>query len=547
MQVTMAQLNLARKWRSKQFNQIIGQELSVRLIKNGLYRNLIFPVYLLSGTRGCGKTTMGRLFAAALNCDQLIAFQKNPQHVELPCLQCMSCKSMQTGAHPDFIELDAASHTGVDNIRQLIEGASFSPVMGAKKIYLIDEAHMLSKAAFNALLKVLEEPPVGVVFLLATTDPHKIIDTVRSRCFQLFFNPLGTQELIKHLTHICDQENISYESNALALIVHETEGSVRDAINLLERVRLVQNKITQESVVQTLGFCTEEKIIDVFEAVLIGNAVQVLTLIEQYKLVQFDISLLWKKLVELIRLSLWLYFGVLPDNSFLSIDRIRSLLAKTSYEHLVMLLEICYEHELAFSKTSLPHVMFEMLLLKLVGASSAKATQHMSARADTKLVSMPASTQVLTQPIKQGPWSEFLGLIDTLQDPLISSIFKQARFALSEDQKEVQLTFAQDVTFFKDWLDSAEKSWKQLLKKVFGPGTTCTLQFTDAAQVQMQRIKSAPVVSDVSQSKPVSIAQKAIAYPKQQREISIDIKDTTRWEKAQMVLKVFPGTITQII
>lgn len=548
---SLSQLNLARKWRSKKFNQVIGQDLSVRLIKNGLYRNLIFPVYLLSGTRGCGKTTMGRLFAAALNCEQLSAFQKNPR-IELPCLECVSCKTMQQASHPDFIELDAASHTGVDNIRQLTESSSFAPIMGRKKIYLIDEAHMLSKAAFNALLKVLEEPPHGVVFLLATTDPHKIIDTVRSRCFQLFFNPLQPVDLIQHLAVICVEEKIVYEEEALSLIAHETEGSVRDAINLLERVRLVQSKITQESVSRVLGFCSEENILMLFQAVLSGNAAQMLTLIDSYALANFDASLIWKKLVELIRVSLWLYAGVEPASSFRSLDAIRNLLSATSYEHLVLLLEICYERELAFSKTSMPHGMLEMLLIKLAMARVKHTHQEPpvgGGKNQPAPILAPAAPIALIKPVAKGPWENFVAAVADLNDPLINSIFKQARFIeFSSGRNEIQLAFAQDVPFFKDWLDSSEKLWKPLMVKAFGANVTCSLQFIDAAQAKPVAVRHAEPVETKPVSKPAT-ENKAYAYnkPASNREMSIDVKDSAKWIKANMVLKVFPGVVTQIL
>ncbi|HZW61234.1 MAG TPA: AAA family ATPase, partial [Candidatus Babeliales bacterium] len=152
-------LNLARKWRSRNFDQIVGQELSVKMLKNSLYLGQFFPVYLFSGQRGCGKTSTARVFAAAVNCKQLPSFQQNPKNFSIPCLTCESCTAMMQGQHPDFFEIDAASHTGVDTIRQIIDASQLLPLMGAKKIYLIDEAHMLSKASFNALLKILEEPP----------------------------------------------------------------------------------------------------------------------------------------------------------------------------------------------------------------------------------------------------------------------------------------------------------------------------------------------------------------------------------------------------
>jgi DNA polymerase-3 subunit gamma/tau len=198
-------LNLSRKWRSQDFGQIVGQDLAVRILKNSLYLGHYFPVYLFAGQRGCGKTSTARIFAAAVNCHALPLFQKDPKKSSTPCLVCDSCVAMRDGNHPDFIEIDAASHTGVDNIRAVIESSSLLPSMGRKRVYLIDEAHMLSKAAFNAALKILEEPPATALFILATTNPHKIIDTVRSRCFQLFITPIPHDSLKNHLIFICKQ------------------------------------------------------------------------------------------------------------------------------------------------------------------------------------------------------------------------------------------------------------------------------------------------------------------------------------------------------
>ena len=146
-------LNLARKWRPKDFKQIIGQEIPIKILLNSLYLKKLFPVYLFAGPRGCGKTSTARIFAAAINCEQLINFQNKPNSHSIPCLKCESCKSMLNAQHPDFIEIDAASHTGVENVRQILQNCVYIPLSGNKKIYLIDEAHMLSKASFNAFLK----------------------------------------------------------------------------------------------------------------------------------------------------------------------------------------------------------------------------------------------------------------------------------------------------------------------------------------------------------------------------------------------------------
>src|SRR3990167_1079967 len=269
--MSAVQLNLARKWRSKRFDEIVGQPLPVRMLKNSLFLSQFFPVYLFAGQRGCGKTTTARVFAAAINCERLPLFQKNPREELLPCLACVSCKAMASGDHPDFIEMDAASNTGVDNVRLIIDAASLLPVLGHKKIYLIDEAHMLSKAAFNAFLKLLEEPPASVLFMLATTDPYKIIDTVRSRCFQLFFTALPSSALQEHLEVICAAESIQVEQSALALIVRETEGSARDAINLLEQVRFAHSVVTEQAVAQLLGRVSEQELFALVQALVVSD------------------------------------------------------------------------------------------------------------------------------------------------------------------------------------------------------------------------------------------------------------------------------------
>ena len=153
-EINQEQLNLARKWRSKNFDQIVGQDNSIKILKNSLYLDRLFPVYLFAGQRGCGKTTTARVFAAAINCERLEKFRVQPKDELLPCNECYSCTAILAGKHPDFIEMDAASHTGVENVRNIVDAATLLPVLGKKKIYLIDEAHMLSRAAFNAFLKI---------------------------------------------------------------------------------------------------------------------------------------------------------------------------------------------------------------------------------------------------------------------------------------------------------------------------------------------------------------------------------------------------------
>ena len=218
---------LARKWRPKTFADLVGQQHVVKALQNALDKGRLHHAYLLTGTRGVGKTTIARILAKSLNCE-------NAQHGE-PCGQCQSCRDIDAGRFVDLLEIDAASNTGIDNIREVLENAQYAPTAGKYKVYIIDEVHMLSKSAFNAMLKTLEEPPEHVKFILATTDPHKVPITVLSRCLQFVLRNLTPQQVTDHLTHVLKTEKIVYEPAALALLGRAAQGSMRDALSLLDQ------------------------------------------------------------------------------------------------------------------------------------------------------------------------------------------------------------------------------------------------------------------------------------------------------------------------
>ena len=218
---------LARKWRPKTFADLVGQQHVVKALQNALDKGRLHHAYLLTGTRGVGKTTIARILAKSLNCE-------NAQHGE-PCGQCQSCRDIDAGRFVDLLEIDAASNTGIDNIREVLENAQYAPTAGKYKVYIIDEVHMLSKSAFNAMLKTLEEPPEHVKFILATTDPQKVPITVLSRCLQFVLRNLTPQQVADHLTHVLKTEKIVYEPAALALLGRAAQGSMRDALSLLDQ------------------------------------------------------------------------------------------------------------------------------------------------------------------------------------------------------------------------------------------------------------------------------------------------------------------------
>lgn len=224
----MTYIPLARKWRPKSFSDLIGQEHVVLPLQNSLSQNKLHHAYLFTGTRGVGKTTVARIFAKALNCQQGIASE--------PCLLCENCQAIDEGRFLDLIEVDGASRTRVEDTRELIENIQYAPAQGRFKIFLIDEVHMLSTHSFNALLKTLEEPPEHVKFLLATTDPQKIPATILSRCLSFHLKPIQEEIIAQQLAHILQQESFQYEPPALKLIAQSAHGSMRDALTLCEQM-----------------------------------------------------------------------------------------------------------------------------------------------------------------------------------------------------------------------------------------------------------------------------------------------------------------------
>ena len=220
---------LARKYRPIDFNEVIGQDHVVKALINSINQEKIHQAFIFSGTRGIGKTTIARILAKCLNCES--SSKPTPD----PCNECSNTKEISTGRSVDFLEIDAASNTQVEKIRDLIETVEYKPAKARFKIYLIDEVHMLSPASFNALLKTLEEPPPHVIFIFATTNPEKIPKTVQSRCLQLNLKTVDEEILSSHLKKILEKEKINYDSDSVSLIANSANGSVRDGLTLLDQ------------------------------------------------------------------------------------------------------------------------------------------------------------------------------------------------------------------------------------------------------------------------------------------------------------------------
>ncbi len=261
-------LSLARKWRPQTFEDLVGQEFVVRAVTNALKARKLPQAFLFSGERGVGKTTVARILAKAINCE------KGP--TPNPCQECESCREITQGSAPDVCEIDGASHTSVDDVRTLREGIRYLPLKSRTRVYIIDEVHMLSQAAFNALLKTLEEPPPHVVFVFATTEDHKIPDTILSRCQHFRFRSLNVAEITQELEKISREEGIPFQRSTLNLLARAAGGSMRDGLSLLDQVRFLSDGLRSEEDIAlflgTAGGLPEKRLL---EALLTGNLEQV--------------------------------------------------------------------------------------------------------------------------------------------------------------------------------------------------------------------------------------------------------------------------------
>ncbi len=562
-------LNLARKWRSKNFDQIIGQDLSLRMLKNSLYLGQFFPVYLFSGQRGCGKTSTARVFSAAINCQNLADFKKDPKNNVVPCLECTSCKAMTAGKHPDFIEIDAASHTGVDNVRSIIDAASLLPSMGKKKIYLIDEAHMLSKAAFNAFLKILEEPPSSVLFILATTDPQKIITTVKSRCFQILFKPVQQEALMGHLQAICKKEGISYQDSGLELIIQETQGSVRDALNLIEQVRFAHSSLTKKTVSNVLGYIDDAQMLQLFSLFLQGQPKKLLAFLQKIKFETVSAEFIWKKCLELLRVSIWLKYGVKPDWSVDYSKQLLPLIKNYSVKQLNSMIEFLYKNEAIFLKTTAKHSLLEMLLLQLCKTSVDDSSSSGSS-GSSAAVAAPVELEGDDEEFEdeddeeyedeaQGKWKNFLNELDTLNNNLLSSIFKNGKFiSFDSGINQLKVSFSKKFSFFKDSIEDHKNEWLPLLHKNFSQNVQFLSDFdlqqdtpsrvitaNKSILVTTVAIDSAPKKETPSLKqnvyKPAPARSNSFSYARKNNRSEqsfgkkIDVSDATIWKKSALL------------
>lgn len=369
----MTQQVLARKWRPTSFQDLIGQDHVRKALTHALSSQRLHHAYLFSGTRGVGKTTIARILARCLNCESGIT--------ATPCGQCGACQAISENRFVDLIEVDAASRTKVDDTRDLLENVSYAPTLGRYKIYLIDEVHMLTSQSFNALLKTLEEPPEHVVFLFATTDPHKLLPTVLSRCLQFHLRDLSADQIQGHLHHILEAEAIAFESEALWQLARAGRGSMRDAITLLDQaIAFGEGRVQTDDVIQMLGVQGLSEVPAMLADLARNDANALLARVHELAMQTPD----WMALVSGMQTVLHQVavrqisaqsLGHLPPSEQRAVDELAALMAPE-------FLQLAYQFTLTgyrdMPMASDPRSAFEMLLLRMLAFRPARMGEMIS-------------------------------------------------------------------------------------------------------------------------------------------------------------------------
>ncbi|HUF88604.1 MAG TPA: DNA polymerase III subunit gamma/tau [Gemmatimonadota bacterium] len=357
----MTHLPLALKYRPATFADVISQEHVTRTVSNALERGRVAQAYLFAGPRGSGKTTTARLLARALNCDRGVTGE--------PCGECENCRSIAAGRSLDVIEIDAASNRGIDDIKELREAVKYAPAQGRYKVYIIDEVHQLSKDAFNALLKTLEEPPRGVVFVLATTEPHKILQTILSRCQRFDFRPIPLAAIRERLAMIAGQEGFDLDERAEFAIAKKADGSLRDALSLLDQVVAFGGDTIELATLRRLiGVPDEERYLELTEVLAGGDAAAAMRFVRELRGAGYDLEAFYAGLLEHLRDCL--LFAVADGAGLAEVpERYHQAYAATAEnlgaEGLLRMLTLATEEEQAFRRSSQQDLVLEVLLVRL--------------------------------------------------------------------------------------------------------------------------------------------------------------------------------------
>lgn len=468
----MSYLVLARKYRPQTFDQVVGQDHITSTLKRALALGRVAHALLFSGIRGVGKTSVARILAKALNCE------KGP--AENPCNQCPVCEEITAGRAVDVYEIDGASNRGIDEIRDLRENIRFMPVRARYKVYIIDEVHMLTKEAFNALLKTLEEPPAHVFFILATTEAHRIPLTILSRCQRYEFRRLPVRRLVDHLRRVAASEGVEMAEAALSLIAQAAEGSIRDALSLLDQA-LAAGARSEEEVIDALGLISRRLLVDLIEAILASDAQTALSLVGQAADFGYDLLRLSEDLVRSFRdLTILKVCGadeVLVNLPSEEIGRLESLARKVSVESLHLYFQTFLREHEGVRRSALPRLALEMAVIKACEVKNVLGLEEIL-KEIKRLHSSTAQSMVASTSLPSGETpGDLSGFLSFLKEkhPSLGAYLNQVKNKVW-DGRVLRLQVPKGgLLEHKDRRQSLEAA----LKEFFGPEVTLELDFQE--------------------------------------------------------------------
>ncbi len=412
----MAYEVLARKWRPKQFEDVVGQEHVTRTLKNAIESGRVAHAYLFVGPRGIGKTSLARIFAKALDCE------KGP--TTTPCCECGMCRDIAAGNALDVQEIDGASNNGVDQVRDLRDQVQFAPSHGKFKIIIIDEVHMLSTAAFNALLKTLEEPPPHVKFIFATTEGDKVLPTIISRCQRFDLRRIQTPLIVERLRHICAAEHISIEDDALLAVARGAEGGMRDALSALDQlISFKGDALTEDDVLAVFGLVSRKSLENLAAAVLKGDMGEILKLVDLFDSAGKDMRRLTVELMEHFRnLLIYQYVGENMANLDATPEQIRTLAAQAALADSTRVLQIAdqlgeMEGRLRYALSV--RTLIEMTLIRCARISRAVSLEEVLKRLNAIRASEPPAAAAPAPAAAKAPSASFY------DDPALKHVLQE--------------------------------------------------------------------------------------------------------------------------
>lgn len=429
----MAYKALYRTYRPSTFEEVAGQEHIVKTLKNALATGKLAHAYLFAGPRGTGKTTMAKLLAKALNCDEGIGHQ---------CNECKNCKAIIEGTHPDVLELDAASNNGVDEIRELIDKVKYGTILGRYKVYIIDEVHMLSTGAFNALLKTLEEPPEHVIFILATTEPHKILPTILSRCQRYDFTKLSDNDIKNRLKAVLEKEGVTYNDEAVNIIISLADGGMRDALSILDQVLAYSgNKLDVQDILDIFALESKEEKIGLLTSIIKKDVSDVLQRINRYVSLGTDIRRLTDDLLLILKdILIYQSSRNVSCLEVLNEQEAQSFFKYLDIDETLKMIDIIMASQKDYKNVSSIIPLFEVTILKLVTVKKDGEINNEKPVIEKPVIKLePTIAKPIEKPIEQ---------------PIKKSVNQEEMVSLldqpKEEEKQPEVVLSKNVLFIKN-------------------------------------------------------------------------------------------------